>query len=402
MTLLRRVHLVCLVMLVAVMGAVQPANGESTTCGEVQIPIERLVSNLETRVRANPADGQAFLNLARIHAAAFARKSPTQLACPSTSEPVPAHESQVYVQPDVVSPADAQQRRLAETHLREAVRNYERAIALLPRNAFGWLGYAWTLQQSGRVSDAIRAYRETILLAWPADREANERRVNPDGTSVFTLGPLSGTRFVTEEAARFLIPLLDAKKDEAEIATLRERSAFIAKGPRGISPIVIPLRAEAKLADLINPSACVMFDLDGFGARTWTWITPDAGWLVYDPRGTGRITSGLQLFGNVTFWLFWNTGYDALQALDDDGNGVLRGAELAGLAVWRDENADGVSQPGEVRSLASFGIVELSTRHVVEDEDDDVLAHAPNGVRFSDGSTRTTYDVLLHAREATK
>jgi len=81
---------------------------------------------------------------------------------------------------------------------------------------------------------------------------------------------------------------------------------------------------------------------------------------------------------------------------------VLRGAELAGLAVWRDANVDGVSQDGEVHSLAVWGIIELSTRHVIEDENDDVLAYAPSGVRFSDGSTRTTFDVLLHEQEATK
>jgi hypothetical protein len=146
-----------------------------------------------------------------------------------------------------------------------------------------------------------------------------------------------------------------------------------------------------------GPVARVSFDLDGFGARTWNWVTADAAWLVFDPRGTGRITSGLQLFGNVTFWLFWNSGYDALRALDDDGNGVLRGDELIGLAVWRDTNVDGVSQPGEVHSLAALGIVEVSTKHMVEDESDDVLAYAPS-VRFSDGSTRTTCDVLLHQR----
>jgi hypothetical protein len=268
----------------------------------------------------------------------------------------------------------------------------------LPADAFARLGYAWTLQQAGRNGDAIAAYRQTVALAWPSDREQNDRRVNTDGTPFFTLGAWPGTRFITEEAARFLIPLLDAQKDAVEIATLRERTAFIAKGPRGISPIVIPLRHDATLEDLLDPSARVSFDLDGFGARAWTWITPDAGWLVFDPHGTGRITSGLQLFGNVTFWLFWNTGYDALHALDDDGNGALRGQELAGLAVWRDANADGVSQPDEVRSLAALGIVELSTRHVTEDENDDVLAYAPGGARFDDGSTRTTYDVLLHSR----
>jgi hypothetical protein len=137
------------------------------------------------------------------------------------------------------------------------------------------------------------------------------------------------------------------------------------------------------LPELVDRSARVSFDLDDLGARTWSWITPDAGWLVFDRRGTTRITSGLQLFGNVTFWLFWVTGYDALQALDDDGDGVLQGAELAGLAVWRDANIDGVSQ---------------STKHVVEDENEDVFAYAPGGVRFSDGGARTTYDVLLHHR----
>jgi hypothetical protein len=51
---------------------------------------------------------------------------------------------------------------------------------------------------------------------------------------------------------------------------------------------------------LTNPNARVAFDLDGSGLpRKWGWITPKAAWLVYDPAGEGRITSGLQMFGNV-------------------------------------------------------------------------------------------------------
>src|SRR6188508_2586402 len=116
------------------------------------------------------------------------------------------------------------------------------------------------------------------------------------------------------------------------------RAHSIARGPRAISPIVVPLFRDATVNDLLDDTARITFDLDGFGPRTWTWVTPDAGWLVFDPRETGRITSGLQLFGNVTFWLFWDTGYDALRALDDDGDGRLRGDELVGLAIWRDVN----------------------------------------------------------------
>ena len=86
-------------------------------------------------------------------------------------------------------------------------------------------------------------------------------------------------------------------------------------------------------------------------------------WLVFDKQSTGSITSGLQLFGNVTFWLFWRNGYDALRALDDDGDGRIAGAELAGLALWHDRNADGVSDRGEVRPVSEWGIVSLSCEY---------------------------------------
>jgi hypothetical protein len=201
---------------------------------------------------------------------------------------------------------------------------------------------------------------------------------------------------ITEEAARFLLPLLNPVSDAAEIATLRERATFVAQRPRAISPIVVPLRRDATVTDLLDDKARVTFDVDGFGPRTWTWITTDAGWLVFDPKGKKQITSGLQLFGNVTFWLFWENGYAALRALDDNEDGSLRGAELAGLAIWRDANGDGISQPDEVEALAAWGITELSVSYVSDDEDPDVLASSDAGVRFADGTVRPTYDVLLH------
>ncbi len=100
------------------------------------------------------------------------------------------------------------------------------------------------------------------------------------------------------------------------------------------------------------------FDADGSGLkRQWTWVTNDAGWLVYDPTGNGNITSSLQLFGNVTFWMFWENGYDALASLDDNGDGVLTGSEMNGLAIWHDVSHPGYSDPGEVKPLSAHGIV---------------------------------------------
>jgi hypothetical protein len=150
---------------------------------------------------------------------------------------------------------------------------------------------------------------------------------------------------------------------------------------------------------VIDVRARVPFDADGSGLqRRWTWITPNAGWLVFDRHGTGRITSALQWFGSVTFWLFWDSGYDAMRALDDDGDGILRGRELDGLAIWRDLDGDGVADAGEVRPLSSWGIASLSCRHVVIDDDPELAAWSAAGVTFDDGRTRPTYDVLLYPR----
>src|SRR5882672_3151354 len=86
---------------------------------------------------------------------------------------------------------------------------------------------------------------------------------------------------------------------------------------------------------------------------------------------------------------FWRDGYNALAALDEDSDGVLRGAELRGLALWHDGNGNGVSEPGEVRPLEAFGITAISCKSETH----------PNGIQWNsrgvvmrDGTTRPTYD----------
>ena len=83
----------------------------------------------------------------------------------------------------------------------------------------------------------------------------------------------------------------------------------------------------------------------------WEWVGPQAGILVYAPKGempSGRITGG-SLFGNFTAGEQWPDGYRALATLcDRDGDGVVAGDELSEVAVWRDANTDAVIQPGEV------------------------------------------------------
>lgn len=84
--------------------------------------------------------------------------------------------------------------------------------------------------------------------------------------------------------------------------------------------------------------------------------------IVWDPKRTGTITGAAALFGNHTWGKKWEDGYKALQSLDKDGNGWLEKDELKNIALWFDFNQDGVSDKGEVRSLAAVGVTAIGTR----------------------------------------
>ena len=277
--------------------------------------------------------------------------------------------------------------RVAQQHLTQAIDQYRAVLELDPKNAIALLGQSWCLDQAGDKARAITGYRQVISVVWPTENGGRLPVTN------FGIVP------TTTEVAGYLIPLLDPQADAAEIATLRDHVRQLAAVRRPVTPIVVPLRDEVPVGELIDLRARVPFDADGSGLRRrWTWVSPDAGWLVFDKHGTGQITSALQWFGPVTFWLFWSDGYDAMRSLDDNGDGKLTGRELSGLAIWRDRNTNGVADPGEVRPVTSWGIVALSCARVLPDDDPTVAAWSPGGVTFADGRTRPTYDVLLFPR----
>ena len=349
------------------------------------VPVARLVANLEKDLAADPKNPDIHLRLARLYAVAYSANT-TEL--PATvlagADKKPRQEVWFGHEPDLIPQKVAPGATRSEASrgfLAKSVEHYRHVVDLNPTGLIGRIGYAWTLQESGNKPAAVAEYRRVVEQAWPKEEKA--KFAEP------------GQRFFTEEAARQLVPLLDPKRDAEEVATLRARAERLGRVPRAITPIAIPLTDAASAKTIVDLDASVPFDADGTGLRkAWTWISPDAAWLVYDAKSSGRITSALQLFGNVTFWNVWGNGYEAMKALDDDGDGELRGRELRHLALWRDVNRDGVSDPGEVRPLAQFGIVALKCRGL---KGDGIFtaAVAERGVRFDDGRTRATYDVIL-------
>ncbi|MGC4003099.1 MAG: hypothetical protein QM811_08170 [Pirellulales bacterium] len=287
---------------------------------------------------------------------------------------------------NVKETTNAEEKAAAATHLAAALKAYAQAVELDPNDLKIQLGYAWCLDQSGIKNDAIAEYRKAIEMAWEKEKDMKRAGL--------------GWHSVVVEAAEYLKPLLDPEKQKAEIAALDEKTAQLNRVARPITPIAVPLRAGLTAVDIVDDAARVAFDADGTGVKkTWSWITPDAAWLVTDHRGDGKPDSGLRLFGNVSFCCFWENGYHALRALDDDRDGRLSGRELHGLALWRDLNANGVADAGEVRSLSEHGVTALSCDYRIDETHPDRMPYASRGVTFENGEARPTYDVILHPRD---
>ena len=338
------------------------------------VPTDRLIANLEKMVAENPKGVEPCYALARIHAIAYEQGK------------YPPNEYQVYrksglpffgfrdagLLPHQDSPKAPPG---ADTnHLAKALKYYTRAVELDPKHLASQIGLGWCQEQAYLKSAAIVTYRKALELGWAREQ-----------TGEFALGPR-----VTEEVSGYLLNLLDPRADAAEIKRVQEIRAAASKGMRAITPILIPLVDGAALKELVDNKAAVPFDLDGSGLlKKWSWPTAKAGWLVYDPDATGDIRSGLQMFGNVTFWVFWNNGYEALSALDNNADGWLCGEELEGLAIWCDANRNGISEPGEVRPLTAYGITALSCHYRIHPTG---IPYHPAGLTLSNGRTRPTYD----------
>jgi tetratricopeptide (TPR) repeat protein len=354
---------------------------------EVQnVPVDRLIASLTGQLKERPRDLEVRVNLARVYAMAYAQKADQILVRgKEPSQWAPAFTTDIdiaYQQFEVKAATDAKVRTAAKANLTRAIAEYRAALLQDPNHIVSLIGLGWCLVQAGEKSDAIAVLRRAAEAAWQVESGPK--------ASVYASAPS-----MVAEASRYLTPLLDVRRDTKEILQLRERVKTVDELPRWITPIVIPLQDRLTALELVDDDAHVVFDLDGTGPKRWRWITPSAAWLVYDHFDTGRITSGLQLFGNVTFWAFWQNGYHALRALDDDGDGEVRGAELRGLALWHDRNANGISDRGEVRPVMAWGIEALSTGYTFDSTHPDEIPWSSAGVRFADGTVRPTFDVVL-------
>jgi len=410
------------------------------------IPAERLIANAEAYIAEEPNDAAGYYTLARIHYLAFANKAflvgafneqvpPSiiqhwwwedyldgarraeamriameEFGIKSTAELTDANRSAFYERVGAIEaeltaaewqPKPPTTDRLIE-HAGAAQWNFYRAASLDPNNALYVLGQASLGEQyleffaetgPALMPTALRAIllnavRETYLLAYGLSIQNDlELEWLPIHGLHGIISYEAGSAFVHLWKAEQAIPAeVREKIDEIE-ANL---ATFETLPIGAVTPIVLSLDGASFLADLLAPATTVSFDLDGDGrAEKRTWVKPTTGLLVWDPGRKGRITSGRQMFGSVTWWMFFRNGYQAMDVLDDDRDGWLDSAELDGLSVWFDRDGNGHSDPGEVVPVADLGIVGIATR---PDGSDGISPMCAAGLKLRSGRTVPTYD----------
>ena len=314
--------------------------------GGPQVPVDRLLANAIEDLRQHPDEAAREYLVGRLHSLKFSQQET------AFRSPMPGPSVTPRTAPGPLMSEDIKE---AE----ESIAHYRRAVELDPKSALYHFSLGWMLQE---YSSHSKEHAALIDEALPEYRRAYHLALQEDLKQSYRFSAL-----LSDQAGTAVVNILKTRKQDSAVQKEIEEVSFnvtVLQGrPLAITPIIFPSRPGAHLEELTMSTTRVHFDIDGFDDhRAWTWLQPSTCILVWDPEHTGHIVSGRQLFGSVTWWMFWRDGFEPLAALDDNRDGKLTGVETSGIAVWRDANGNGVSDPGEVIPAEQFGIVEIAVR----------------------------------------
>lgn len=287
-------------------------------------------------------------------------------------------------------------------HAEEAMKYFRKALDMAPENGLYYLGYASLLEQyvnflkEKDMKEIPEELRNIILekskdLYYLAFSFSIEDDLKSKEMIAWALPNLiayeSGISYIRLTESN----VSNSEAEQKKINEIKENLPKLKKkGLKIITPIIFSLETRLSPADLLEKDLQVNFDLNGDGAaELWPWVKPSTGILVWNEDGKGQITSGKQMFGSVTWWLFFNDGYHALDCLDDNRDGTLSGSELAGISVWFDTNSNGKSEPGEIKSLDELGIISISTKSTSTENG---WPANKTGIKLTTSKTIPTYD----------
>jgi VCBS repeat-containing protein len=159
------------------------------------------------------------------------------------------------------------------------------------------------------------------------------------------------------------------------------------------TPLVLDLNGDGVQTTSITEGT--QFDLLATGTKqNLGWVSQQDGLLAIDLNGDGQINSGAELFGDRTVLADGSRavdGWAALRGMDSNHDGKVdtQDAQFNQLRVWVDADSDGVTDAGELRSLADQGIASIDLAA-------DGRSVQQNGNVVQAFSTYTTTDGVTH------
>jgi Ca2+-binding RTX toxin-like protein len=132
---------------------------------------------------------------------------------------------------------------------------------------------------------------------------------------------------------------------------------------RLIDPLILDLDGDGIELSALGVSgqagaSTVFFDFDGDGFKErMGWVSADDGMLALDRNNNGLIDDGSELFGQPA-----RDGYEVLETFDKYADGVIDAKDevFSSLRIWRDLDQDGITDAGELQTLAQAGITSIS------------------------------------------
>lgn len=259
-----------------------------------------------------------------------------------------------------------------------------------------------TVKAGQKTSDAFKvdAWKENVISPWallPTQLNANEslyRFYDQENRYI-------GTGLNSPEASKqregdetFSVTLTSATDANIHAAdskidvTIKDASKI-----NYISPIALDLNDDG--VQTVSVDAGVKFDILNSGQAVNTgWISGEDGFLAIDRNGNGSIDNRSELFGGAV-----GEGFGTLASFDSNSDGVVDANDefFSSLGVWRDANVNGVTDAGELTSLADAGIAKLNTAYSSNfstDAQGNILGEKSNAIT-NNGNSIDTVDVYF-------
>jgi hypothetical protein len=170
-------------------------------------------------------------------------------------------------------------------------------------------------------------------------------------------------------------------------------------------PVILDLDGNGINIDPLGASSA-QFDMNGDGVRDATaWAGRNDGILAIDVGEDGSVAPDgvIDQSREIDFgdWAPGATSDMAAlrQVFDTNHNGWLDAgdAQWSSFRIWQDRNGDGVSQPGEVKTLTQLGItgIDLNPAGPGQQLPDGSMIQGLSSYTRADGTTGTAADVAL-------